>query len=383
MTTITVTAPAAARPQLFTSAVVRLFAAEFAAMSGFYLLLPVVAMYSTARGFGSAGAGLTTGVLMFSSVAAELATPRLAARLGYRRLLVAGLVLLGAPALVLPAISGLPGLLAVSMLRGIGFATVVVAIGAMTAAVISAQRRGEGLGVLGVVATVPAVLMLPLGVWMVSEYGFGPVFGVGAAVVLVAIAFVAPLPASTAGDHAAALWPTVRRPGVRRPTLVFAATAVAGGVVVAFVPAAVSSSVAVAGLFVQAATATVTRWLAGRHSDRHGAAGLLVPAVVASALGLAAVVLVDRPVAVIAGLAVFGAGFGAAQSASLNAMLQRVSRPEYGAVSAAWNGAYDLGWGAGAAGIGMVVTAFGYPVAFAVTAVIVLAVLPLARLRNC
>ena len=40
---------------------------------------------------------------MFTAVAAELTTPALAARLGYRRLLMGGLVLLGAPALVLPA----------------------------------------------------------------------------------------------------------------------------------------------------------------------------------------------------------------------------------------------------------------------------------------
>jgi hypothetical protein len=50
----------------------------------------------------------------------------------------------------------------------------------------------------------------------------------------------------------------------------------------------------------------------------------------------------------------------------VNTMLARVAASQYGAVSAAWNAAYDLGWGAGAIGIGMVAATAGYPAAFAV-----------------
>jgi predicted MFS family arabinose efflux permease len=78
-------------------------------------------------------------------------------------------------------------------------------------------------------------------------------------------------------------------------------------------------------------------------------------------------------------MAAFGTGFGLAQAAALNTMLARVSTTQYGAVSAAWNAAYDLGWGSGAIGIGMVAATAGYPAAFAVAAALVLAALPLAR----
>jgi Major Facilitator Superfamily len=139
----------AARPRLLTGPVVRLFAADFAAMISFYMLLSAVPLYAADRGIGTAGAGLSTGVLMFTAVAAELATPALAARLGYRRLLMGGLVLLGTPALVLPAAGSLLALMLVSVGRGIGFAIVVVTVGAIAATAIPAQRRGEGLGVLG------------------------------------------------------------------------------------------------------------------------------------------------------------------------------------------------------------------------------------------
>ncbi|HZN97333.1 MAG TPA: MFS transporter, partial [Gemmatimonadales bacterium] len=151
------------RPRLLTGPVVRLFTADFAAMISFYLLLSVVPLYAADRGIGTAGAGLSTGVLMFTAVATEMTTPALAARLGYRRLLIGGLVLLGVPALVLPAAGSLSAFMLVSVVRGIGFAIVVVTVGAIAATAIPVQRRGEGLGVLGVVAMLPAVVALPLG----------------------------------------------------------------------------------------------------------------------------------------------------------------------------------------------------------------------------
>jgi predicted MFS family arabinose efflux permease len=382
MTTMTEIVPAATRPvatprpRLLTGAVSRLLVVDFGAMCSFYLLLSVVPLYCADRGIATAGAGLSTGLLMIAAVAAELGTPAVAARLGHRRLLAAGLVLLGAPALALPAVTGLATLVAVSVVRGVGFAIVVVAVGALSATAMPAERRGEGMGVLGIAATLPAVVMLPLGVWLAGRFGFTVVFAVAAAAALCPVLLVAAMPEGNGGRVSLR---GMRRPAMRRPLLTFAGTAVAGGVAVAFVPGAVSAGVAVPALFLYSAAATVARWLAGRHADRHGAVGLLVPSVVVAALGTGAVALTGSATAVLAGMTVLGAGFGLAQAASLNLMLQRASREEYGPVSAAWNAAYDVGWGAGAIGIGVVVAALGHQAAFAVTALVVLAVLPLAR----
>jgi predicted MFS family arabinose efflux permease len=371
------------QPRLLSGAVLRLLVVDFAAMSSFYLLVAVVPLYSTDRGFGTTGAGLSIGALMAASVAAELGTPALAARVGYRRLLVAGLVLLGAPALALPAVTGLGALLVMSVARGFGFAIVVVAIGTVAATIIPEQRRGEGLGVLGLMATVPSILTLPLGVWLVGRLGFPAVFALGAGCALLAAAVAAGLPEAAAADdgHPDGLLGTLRRAALLRPTVAFTAAAVASGVVVAFLPSAVGASVAVPALFVQSATASVARWLAGRLSDRRGAAGLLMPSLVAAAAGMAVAAITGSGAAVVGGMAVFGVGFGAAQAASLNTMLQRAPRAQYGAVSALWNAGYDVGWGTGAVGIGVVVAQAGYSAGFVVSACLVLAALPLARCR--
>src|SRR5512133_3019995 len=176
-----------ARPRLLTGSVVRLFGADFAAMCSFYLLLSAVPLYAADRGIGAAGAGISTGVLMFASVAAEIAAPAVSALIGHRRLLLVGLVLLGVPAMAMPVVSSLALLLAVCAVRGAGFAVVVVAVGALAATVLPADRRGEGLGMLGVVAMMPAVVTLPAGVWLVKVAGYPAVFIAAAAAALVAV----------------------------------------------------------------------------------------------------------------------------------------------------------------------------------------------------
>jgi predicted MFS family arabinose efflux permease len=365
-------------PRLLTGPVLRLLSVEFTSMMSFYLLLAVVPLFAADRGIGEAGAGLSTGVMMFASVAGEIGTPSVAARWGYPPLLIAGLVLLGAPSLLLPAADGLTTVLAISVVRGLGFAVVVVSTGAVAPLVIPAQRRGEGLGVFGFVATVPAVLALPLGVWLVEHAGYLAASAAAALPALVAIVAVRSLPnAVDDAEQPAGMLSAMRRQPLLRTTLMFATTAVAGGVVVAFLPTAVSASVAVPGLFLQAAASTVARWLGGKHIDRHGAARLVVPALAVTAAGMSASAATGSAPILLAGMVVFGAGFGLAQAATLNAMLERVRPAQYGAVSAAWNAAFDLGWGAGAMGIGVVVMYAGYPVAFATTAALILAALTL------
>ena len=85
------------------------------------------------------------------------------------------------------------------------------------------------------------------------------------------------------------------------------------------------------------------------------------------------------PVAVIAGAAMFGAGFGVTQNASLTVMYDRVPESGYSAVSALWNLAYDGGMGLGAAAFGVLVVHTGYPAAFALTAAVLPVVLVLSR----
>jgi MFS family permease len=178
-----------------------------------------------------------------------------------------------------------------------------------------------------------------------------------------------------------------RLPGARRSgrmtgtalrlPLIFAAVTVAAGVLASFLPLAkgIPSNLASAALLVQALTATLSRWQAGRHGDRYGHARLLVPALAVAALGMAAMMALGSPVMIFAGMALFGAGFGVIENATFALLIERL--PEAKA-SALWNLAYDAGYGAGPAAFGLICAHAGYPAAFALTSALILAAVPVA-----
>lgn len=393
------------RARLVDGRLALLLLASFGALTSFYLLLSVTPMFAVSAGAGSAAAGAVTGSLMLATVLAEFASAALMNRYGYRVVFAAGTLLLGGPALALLAPRSLGLILAVSIARGLGFGLSTVVVGALVATAVPLERRGEGIGLAGVVACVPAVVALPSGVWLAASTSDAVVIVIAAAAALAPLAMLPWLAApagnqtgNQTGSRAATgegtpppgLRASLRSGGQRRPALIFAATTVSAGVVAAFLPLAsgVSAGTAAAGLFTQALTAAAGRWWAGRYGDRrgsagpHGHAGLLIPGLFIAAAGMTTLLWVAAPAAVIAGMALFGIGFGIAQTVTFTLMIDRAPVSGYGTVSALWNLAYDAGYGAGPALFGVFAARTGYPAAFAITGMLIFAaLLPAARDR--
>jgi hypothetical protein len=90
----------ATRPAIVSPALLLRFVSIVACSVSFYLPLAVIPVFAAAGG-STGAAGLANGGLLLATVAGELVTPRIVARLGYRSALAGGLLLLGAPALLL------------------------------------------------------------------------------------------------------------------------------------------------------------------------------------------------------------------------------------------------------------------------------------------
>lgn len=378
--------PAAPSPRLLTRTLALYLVSAFGAMVSFYLLLAVVPLYATAAGAGRVGAGLTTGALMLATVAAELITPALLARFGYRVVLAAGLLLLGAPAVVLVEPAGLTTILAVCVVRGIGLAILVVAGASLVASLAPPERRSEAFGLLGLVAGAPAVLALPAGVWLAHRVGYPPVFVAGALAALLCLAVMPALPGRMVGaGKPVGVLEGLRTPGQLRPALIFLLTAMGTGIVVTFLPLAIQASGRLAALSLLANTvaAMAARWAAGRYGARYAQADLLLGGTMVSAVGAATLALLANPAAVAIGAILLGIGFGIAQNAVLTLLFDRVSAAGYDMASAMYNLAYDAGMGLGAAGFGAVVVRVGYPGAFVLTgALMLVALVPAWRDRR-
>jgi MFS family permease len=353
------------------------FLAEFTSLTSFFLLLSVLPMLAAAAGASSSGAGLITGSLLLGTVAAEAAAGTGIRRFGYRAVLAAGAALLGLPALALIPREPQAVMMVVSFVRGLGFGLCSVTTGVLTAALIPPARRGEGLGLLGLVSGVPAVVALPAGVWLAGHHLATAVAAIAAVVGLLPLTAIRWLP-SRGKARSLPLAARTRAPGAAlRLPLIFAACTIAAGVLDSFLPLTkgVSSSLCSAALLIQAITATLSRWQAGRYGDRYGHARLLIPALIVAAAGLAAMIGLASPVLIFAGMALFGAAFGVLENTTFALLIEHL--PEARA-STLWNLAYDAGYGAGPAVFGLFAARTGYPLAFALTGVLVLAVLPAA-----
>jgi MFS family permease len=385
MSTLTHAQPANAVPdRLLSVPLAATFLAEFTSLTSFFLLLSVMPMLAAAAGASSSGAGLVTGSLLLGTVAAEAVAAAAISRFGYRLVLAAGAVLLGVPALAMLVPEPQAVMMSVSLVRGFGFGLCGVATGALTAKLLPPSRRGEGLGLLGIVTGVPAIVALPAGIWLAGHHLAAAAAAMAVAAGLLPLAAIRWLPG---GREVRRTCRARRIPGARGPgrmagtalrlPLIFAAATVAAGVLDSFLPLAkgIPSNLSSAALLVQAIAATLTRWQAGKHGDRHGHARLLIPALAVAALGMAVMMMLGSPVMIFTGMVLFGAGFGVIENATFALLIEQ--QPEAKA-SALWNFAYDAGYGAGPAVFGLICVRTGYPVAFALTGVLILAAVPAA-----
>jgi predicted MFS family arabinose efflux permease len=345
---------------------------SFMANGSLSILFSALPLYAEQTSGRAVAAGLTTGVMMAVTVLVELATPRLMSKLGYRRVMELGAGLLAFPALLVIAWPNLATILVAAGARGAGLAFTVVAGTALAARLFPPERRGEGLGIYGLIVSIPAVVMLPAGLWLGDRLGFNVVATIAATLGLIAIAAGRTLPTLHPGDRPThSIMAELRDPGILRPTVIFSLSTLAVGVLVTYLALAVPEdqrSIAAVGLLVQAIFTSISRWGAGRIGDRIGPSRLLGPAMLLCAIGVLCLVTTGNPLLVLTGMVLFGLGLGGAQNASLAIMFDRAPRERYAQVSVIWNIAYDAGKGIGAVGFGIVSGLTGYAWGFAIVA---------------
>ncbi|WP_435107681.1 MFS transporter [Nocardiopsis synnemataformans] len=391
-----------------------LIAATAIGLCGFAAVLPLVPLWATRGGAGEFGAGSTTAAFMLTTVLTQLAMPWLLERGGYRWAFPVGALVMGLPTPLFALTADLGPLVAVSAVRGVGFGMVSVAGTVLAARLVPHHQVGRATGYYGLAVGLPQVLILPGGVALALNIGFDTAFWLtGLCSVLGgALAWgiwyadggrnrsalrstarpAAPDPASAADSGSAPDAPS-DRPLLRAlaaPLVLMLLTASSASAIITFlaIPLAEAAWLVGGALAAYALAVVVGRWTAGMLHDRHRRALLLLPGMVGAVAGMALVTVAlwslgDAPDAgtallVLLGAAVFGLGFGAVQNETVTLMLNRAGPAGYGRASAVWNIGYDAGSGAGAMVLGLLIQLTGYGPAFAVTAVALLASVPLA-----
>jgi MFS family permease len=342
--------------------------------TGFTLLLSVVPLWTVRVGAGAFAAGASTGAFMATTVSAQLAVPWLVVRLGYAKVTALGALLLGLPAPLLYFATDWPGVLAVSLVRGLGFGLVTVCGSALVAELLPRSTLASGSGWYGFAVGLPQLAGLPVGTWAAEHWGFLPVFLVAAALPLLGLVPALRLP-DIRGEADETQWlPTVR--ATWRPWLVMISGSIGFGSLVTFLPLMLTGPAVAAALFAAPAGSLVSRWAAGLLGDRLAGAGrMLTAGLLLCALGLGWLALTPGGVPAVVAVALFGVGFGVVQNDSLVVMF---ATARTGPASVAWNVAYDAGTGVGALVVGAIVAGTGYPGAFGLLAALAVVLLPVA-----
>ncbi len=350
--------------------------------TSYCLTLASLPAYAVAGGAAADTAGVVTAVFLAVTVAVQTAVPALTARYGTGPVLAAGLVALGAPSPLYAVDDGLLWLSAVSAVRGAGFAVLTVLGATLAARVAPAERRGEAIGIYGLAIAVPNLVAVPAGVALVLGGHVGWLAWLSATPVL-ALPLVPAVVRRARGGRPAGT--SSSRAAVRAalaPSAVLLVVTLAGGGLVTFLPIERPDGVlATAALLVFGVTGALTRWGAGLLADRTGTRLLLPLALLVSAGGLAAVALGLGAGAgwVLAGAALFGAGYGAVQNLTLLAAFARAGERGATAASAVWNASFDAGTAVGALTLGFVATGVGLSWTYVLVAGVLLLTLPLAR----
>lgn len=360
--------------------------------AGYALLLPTAPLWAIRGGVDEGGAGLVNAVLMLATVAFQTTVPWALRRWGWRATLIAGVLLLGLPSFGLLLTDQLAGILAVSAVRGAGFAIVTVCGASAIAELVDASRRGRAIGVYGLAVAVPQLILVPSAAWIAESVDFRVVFVLGALPAL-AVPFAAALGRrldAVARDAArdAAAEPRQARGRVllalALPSLVLLAVTTPGGALLTFAPQfRHGATVAVFGLLGFTAAAALSRWLVGGPADRFGPRRFVPPLLVVCAGGLAlcAWSLSDGgpgAAILVAGMTVVGIAYGSLQNLTLVTAFAAVPDRDRSVASAVWNIGFDAGTGLGSLVVGFIAAGTSFSVGLLTTATLCVVVAAVA-----
>jgi len=261
----------------------------------------------------------------------------------------------------------------IGLMAGLGVANALISTtGSIVVAGESpADRRGESLALYYVASSVGVALGPAIGFALAEVGGIALNVAVVTALALVVAALVAGL-RTAPGDPAApgGIGPPWSRPAVPASIALIVIT-LGAATVYAFLPlhAAAGGLGRIAWFFpLMSGCTIVCRLLLRRASDRFGRVRVLVPALIAIALGHVALALPPTVASLVIGAALLGSGNSMLYPTLVALIVDRTPVAERGRAIGTLSGAWDVGLAIGSPLIALLVQTHGYPAGFLASA---------------
>ncbi|MDR1109330.1 MAG: MFS transporter [Deltaproteobacteria bacterium] len=353
------------KPPLWTPTFATFILINFFIFLGFDMLLPTLSVYLDAQGCSKEEIGLIFGSFAVSSVFSRLMSARLSRRLGATRVLRCGLAICFVGSITFFLVPHQLFYALARLLHGAGVGLTSTLMVSMAAQVIPPQRLGEGLGYLGLGATVALAIGPLVGLDLAQTHGYRAMFSSVALCSVIAGLISLSLPfirlASDLAPDPPGLGSLIETRALAPASLIF---------IMGSASCAVTAFLAIycqeigqgdaAIFFVVSTIGTLSaRMTTGRLYDRYGPAMVIPPgAVVLIASILMLVAFPSRGPMTVAAI-VYGLGIGSLFPAIQALTLASVPAGRRTAASAAFFICFDLGIGLGTLSLGLLAGHFG------------------------
>lgn len=354
------TLPGATAPEaLFTRDFLLLCLSSFLFSSSMFLLFAVLPVFVVQDLKGAESqVGLIMGAFAVSAVLARPGSGRLVDVWSRKAGLSLGaLIYCVAPALYTQA-GSVPVMLGLRFFHGIGIAVYTTAGSVLAADFCPPTRRGEGMGYYGMAMNLAMTITPALGAALVHPLGFTGLFWLSAALALGSLLFVQLLHEPTRTPHHAEMArPALFSRAALFPGFIAMCMTMTFGAVVSFLPLFVRTHhLGNPGLFftVYSIVVVASRPLAGQWSDRFGRAAVIIPGMMLLAVSMIVLAYSTSMQGLLGAAVLQGLGFGCVHPAIMALVVDRSTAHDRGPALATVMGAFDIGVGFSAIGLGWV-----------------------------
>lgn len=282
-----------------------------------------------------------------------------------------------APALYTQA-GSVPVMLGLRFFHGIGIAVYTTAGSVMAADLCPPARRGEGMGYYGMAMNLAMTIGPALGAALVGSIGFNGLFWLSSSLALVSLLLTQALrekPHPHTHSQAGAERPPLFSRAALFPGFIAMCMTMTFGAVVSFLPLFVQAhQLGNPGLFftVYSIVVVASRPVAGRSADRFGRAAVIIPGMLLLAVAMIILAYATSLWGLLWSAVLQGLGFGCVHPAIMALVVDRSSVRDRGPALATLMGAFDVGVGLSAIGLGQVLEQTNFTVMYLCTAGIAL-----------
>lgn len=262
----------------------------FLTYASVYLLVPVLPLYLRDAGLSTGLIGALLGIMSAVALVARPFAGWLSDGLGRRPLIIAGVAALLVFPVVAAVWTGVALFALLQVVRGVGWGSLTSNANTMAGELAPPARRGEALGLYTAAGSLALAIGPVVGLAIARQHGYAAALWTAAGLTLAALALAAVLYQSPR----APLRPLRVQELIAVPALgpagVIVAHAMNYGGIIIFLPVLVEArALGNPGLFftIYALALVLLRGIAGRLSDRHGRAAIIVPGLLCSAATMA------------------------------------------------------------------------------------------------